>query len=187
VPVFEGTFRIRQDLQVATAAEFSNSLGADGKTIDIAGKLEYQACDSKICFIPSAVPVHWQLNVLPLDRQRAPTRFNTNSAMKPRRAALILICALLAGSAYLRSADTIPHEIDSRTFWRMVTGMSEETGYFRFQFMSNEVEFPSIIPDLKKNIKPGGFILASVPNRILRTSPPFSLALRSSSTFGAIT
>jgi hypothetical protein len=72
VPVFEGTFRIRQDLQVATAAEFSNSLGADGKTIDIAGKLEYQACDSKICFIPSTVPVHWQLNVLPLDRQRAP-------------------------------------------------------------------------------------------------------------------
>ena len=27
VPVFEGTFRIRQDLQVATAADFSNSLG----------------------------------------------------------------------------------------------------------------------------------------------------------------
>jgi hypothetical protein len=72
VPVFEGTFRIRQDLQVATAADFSNSLGPDGKTIDIAGKLEYQACDSKICFLPSSVPVRWQLQVLPLDRQRAP-------------------------------------------------------------------------------------------------------------------
>ena len=71
VPVFEGTFRIRQDLQVATASGFSNSLGADGKTIDIAGKLEYQACDSKICFLPATVPVHWQLQVLPLDRQRA--------------------------------------------------------------------------------------------------------------------
>jgi Disulphide bond corrector protein DsbC len=72
VPVFEGTFRIRQDLQVATAADFSNSLGADGKTITIAGKLEYQACDSKICFTPTSVPVQWQLQVLPLDRQRAP-------------------------------------------------------------------------------------------------------------------
>jgi hypothetical protein len=72
VPVFEGTFRIRQDLQVGTAANFSNSLGADGKTIEITGKLEYQACDSKICFLPSAVPIHWQLQVLPLDRQRAP-------------------------------------------------------------------------------------------------------------------
>jgi hypothetical protein len=72
VPVFDGTFRIRQDLQVATAAEFSSSLGADGKTVDIAGKLEYQACDSKICFLPSSVPVHWQLQILPLDRQRSP-------------------------------------------------------------------------------------------------------------------
>jgi hypothetical protein len=72
VPVFEGTFRISQDLQVATAADFSNSLSADGKTITIAGKLEYQACDSKICFLPTSVPVQWQLQVLPLDRQRAP-------------------------------------------------------------------------------------------------------------------
>jgi hypothetical protein len=72
VPVFEGTFRISQDLQVATAGDFSNSLGADGKTITIAGKLEYQACDSKICFLPTSIPVQWQLQVVPLDRQRAP-------------------------------------------------------------------------------------------------------------------
>jgi len=72
VPVFEGTFRIRQDVQVPSAADFSNSLGTDGKTITIAGKLEYQACDSKICYLPSSVLVHWQLQVLPLDRQRAP-------------------------------------------------------------------------------------------------------------------
>ena len=72
VPVFEGTFHITQDLQVNTAASFSNSLGADGKTVTISGKLEYQACDSKICFLPTSVPVQWQLQVLPLDRQRAP-------------------------------------------------------------------------------------------------------------------
>jgi hypothetical protein len=72
VPVFEGTFRISQDLQVATAADFSSSLGAEGKTLTISGKLEYQACDSKICFLPTSVPVQWQLQVLPLDRQRAP-------------------------------------------------------------------------------------------------------------------
>jgi hypothetical protein len=72
VPVYEGTFRIRQDLQIAAAAEFSKSLGTEGKTITIAGKLEYQACDSKVCFIPTSVPVQWQLQVLPLDRQRAP-------------------------------------------------------------------------------------------------------------------
>ena len=72
VPVFAGTFRIRQDLKVSSAADFSNALGADGKTLAITGKIEYQACDSKICFLPESLPVQWHLQVLPLDRQRAP-------------------------------------------------------------------------------------------------------------------
>lgn len=72
VPVFQGTFRIRQDVKVSSTAEFSNSLGTDGKTVTITGKLNYQACDSKVCFLPASVPVRWQLQVLPLDRQRAP-------------------------------------------------------------------------------------------------------------------
>ena len=72
VPVFEGTFRIRLDVRISSSAEFSNSLGGDGKTLLINGMLHYQACDSKTCFLPNAVPVQWQVNVLPLDRQRAP-------------------------------------------------------------------------------------------------------------------
>ena len=72
VPVFEGTFHIRQDVKVSSASEFSSSLGADGKTVTIKGKLNYQACDSKVCYLPSSVPVQWQLQILPLDRQRAP-------------------------------------------------------------------------------------------------------------------
>jgi hypothetical protein len=72
VPVFEGTFRIRQDLQVGTAAEFSGSIGAEGKTFTVTGKLAYQACDEKICYLPTSVPLEWKVQVLPLDRQRAP-------------------------------------------------------------------------------------------------------------------
>jgi len=72
VPVFEGKFRLTQDLKVSSEANFSSSLGTDGKSFTIAGKLEYQACDSKICYIPTSVPIHWQVQVLPLDRQRAP-------------------------------------------------------------------------------------------------------------------
>jgi hypothetical protein len=72
VPVFEGTFRISQDLKVSSVTEFSRSLGTEGKTFTITGKLEYQACDSKLCFLPTSVPVQWQLQVVPLDRQRAP-------------------------------------------------------------------------------------------------------------------
>jgi peroxiredoxin len=72
VPVFEGAFRIRQELKVNSMADFSNSLGTDGKMVAIKAHLEYQACDSKICFLPATIPVEWQLQVLPLDRQRAP-------------------------------------------------------------------------------------------------------------------
>jgi hypothetical protein len=72
VPVFEGTFRISQDVKVSSASEFWGSLGKDGKTFTISGKLEYQACDKTTCFVPTSVPVKWQLQVFPLDRTRAP-------------------------------------------------------------------------------------------------------------------
>ena len=72
VPVFEGTFRITQDVKVNSGAEFWGSLGKDGKIFTISGKLEYQACDQTKCYIPTSVPVKWQLQVLPLDRTRAP-------------------------------------------------------------------------------------------------------------------
>jgi hypothetical protein len=72
VPVFEGTFRISQDVRVNSGSEFWGSLGKDGKLFTITGKLEYQACDKTICFLPTSVPVKWQLQVFPLDRTRAP-------------------------------------------------------------------------------------------------------------------
>jgi peroxiredoxin len=72
VPVFQGTFRIRQELKVNSMAEFSGALGADGKKVTVKGTLEYQACDSKICFLPASAPLEWHLEIMPLDRQRAP-------------------------------------------------------------------------------------------------------------------
>ena len=72
VPVFEGAFRIRQELKVNSMAEFSGALGANGKKVTVKGNLEYQACDSKICFLPASVPLEWEFQIVPLDRQRAP-------------------------------------------------------------------------------------------------------------------
>jgi hypothetical protein len=72
VPVFEGTFRISQDVKVSSGSEFWGSLGKDGKIFTISGKLEYQACDKTICYLPTSVAVKWQLQVFPLDRTRAP-------------------------------------------------------------------------------------------------------------------
>jgi hypothetical protein len=72
VPVFEGTFRISQDVKMNSGAEFWGSLGKDGKLFTITGKLEYQACDQTMCYVPTSVPVKWELQVFPLDRVRAP-------------------------------------------------------------------------------------------------------------------
>jgi hypothetical protein len=72
VPVFEGAFRITEDVRVSSSSEFWGSLGKDGRTFAITGKLEYQACDTSICYVPTSVPVTWQLHVFPLDRTRAP-------------------------------------------------------------------------------------------------------------------
>ena len=72
VPVFEGTLRISQDVKVSSAADFWGSLGKEGKTFTISGKLEYQPCDNTICYLPTSVPLKWQIRVLPLDRTRAP-------------------------------------------------------------------------------------------------------------------
>ena len=57
---------------VSSAADFASSLAPDGKTFTIQGKLEYQACDSESCFLPTSVPIQWQFRPLPLDRRRAP-------------------------------------------------------------------------------------------------------------------
>ena len=70
--VFEGTFRISQEVGISSTGDFSSSLGTEGKAFTLKGRLEYQACDSRICFLPTSVPLEWQVQVLPLDRQRAP-------------------------------------------------------------------------------------------------------------------
>ena len=72
VPVLEGTFRINQDVKVSSAAEFWGSLGKEGRSLTISGKLEYQACDKTICYLPTSVALKWQIQVFPLDRTRAP-------------------------------------------------------------------------------------------------------------------
>ena len=71
VPVFEGKFRISQDVTLAADREFIQSLGP-GRAISIHGELKYQACDKTVCYMPVSVPVTWEVIVLPLDRQRSP-------------------------------------------------------------------------------------------------------------------
>jgi cytochrome c biogenesis DsbD-like protein len=75
VPVYEGRFRIAQDVTVSFDKDFSQQVAsgpADGTPLTLSGNLRYQACDSKICYPPTTVPVSWQLTVMPLNTERAP-------------------------------------------------------------------------------------------------------------------
>ncbi len=74
VPVFEGTFRIVQDVTIAfsTAGDGIRAVLSSEKTVSIAGELQYQACTDKVCYLPASVPLKWQINVQPLDLHRAP-------------------------------------------------------------------------------------------------------------------
>ncbi len=75
VPVFEGKFRIAQDVVVSFDKDFSQAVAAgpaSGTPLNVDGNLRYQACDSKICYPPASVPVSWQITVLPLNTERAP-------------------------------------------------------------------------------------------------------------------
>jgi AhpC/TSA family/Disulphide bond corrector protein DsbC len=74
VPVFEGKFRITQDLTVipSKTSDAVRSLFSHKRTIPITGELKYQACDKTICYPPASVPLRWELEVLPLDLKRSP-------------------------------------------------------------------------------------------------------------------
>jgi hypothetical protein len=70
VPVFEGNFRIQQDVTISATKDFIKSLGP-GKSMSIKGELKYQACDKNSCYSPVSLPVSWEVMVLPLDFKRS--------------------------------------------------------------------------------------------------------------------
>jgi AhpC/TSA family/Disulphide bond corrector protein DsbC len=74
VPVFEGKFRISQDVTIGAskAGDGVRALLSSQKNVAIAGELRYQACTSTLCYPPTSAPVRWELKVEPLDLHRSP-------------------------------------------------------------------------------------------------------------------
>jgi peroxiredoxin len=70
VPVYQKPFTLVQEVilegtpQAQTAFRGKNS-------VTISGTLEYQACDDKICYNPTTVPVSWTLSLRPIVFERA--------------------------------------------------------------------------------------------------------------------
>jgi hypothetical protein len=72
VPVFEGRFRVQQDVILAVRDAIAPLLVAADPTLVLAGVVEYQVCSDTVCYRPGSLPVTWSLRVRPLDRDRAP-------------------------------------------------------------------------------------------------------------------
>jgi len=92
--------------------------------------------------------------------------------MQPKliRISLALICMLaLLGVSRLsvKAADTLPGQYTDAEFWRMVTDFSEAGGDYQFEnFVSNEISYQEVLPELSRLVKPGGvyFGVASEQN-----------------------
>jgi hypothetical protein len=87
-------------------------------------------------------------------------------------AAIVVIAALLylnSGSNYRDAAvasGNLPSRLSDSEFWKMVTDFSEPGGTFRYDnFLSNEIGFQEVIPDLRKTVKPGGAYLGVGPEQ----------------------
>jgi hypothetical protein len=82
VPVFQGNFRVAEDITIAPEAQVKPALNAVGDLV-VEGTLRYQACDAKVCYPPQSVPLRWTLRYEALDRQRAPAEMQRKA--RPRQ------------------------------------------------------------------------------------------------------
>lgn len=68
VEVFQRPFRLVQEATVLATPEVQKLLGGMSE-VTVTGRVEYQACDDKLCYTPQTVPVRWTLALRPLDRK----------------------------------------------------------------------------------------------------------------------
>ncbi len=64
------------------------------------------------------------------------------------------------------TAQTIPARLTDQEFWKFITDISEPNGYFQSDnFLSNELGFQYVIPDLQRTTTPGGIYLGVGPEQ----------------------
>lgn len=65
VETYQRPFTLRQDVTIAATPEAQKAL-AGRTSIVIGGRLEYQACDDRVCYAPASVPFTFPLALSPL-------------------------------------------------------------------------------------------------------------------------
>ena len=68
IEVFMKPFKLRRDVTLLATQDAQKMLGAL-TTVTLAGALEYQACDDKVCFNPARIPISFEVKLKGLDRK----------------------------------------------------------------------------------------------------------------------
>ena len=88
--------------------------------------------------------------------------------MQMLKTLLIAVAVVLVGgvASSARAADTLPTQYTDAEFWRIITDFSEPGGTFPYEnFVSNEVSYQDIIPDLTRLAKTGGAYIGVAPEQ----------------------
>src|SRR5437588_13052256 len=76
------------------------------------------------------------------------------------------LAAAIAHVALLAAADALPSKLSDEEFWRIVSTFSERPGTFNSDnLLSNETALQSVIPELERDLKPGGVYLGVGPEQ----------------------
>jgi hypothetical protein len=79
-------------------------------------------------------------------------------------AGVVILLSLVVSTSAKQAA--IPAKISDADFWKMTVDLSEPAGYFQSDnFVGNELSFQWVIPELKRNIKPGGVYFGVGPDQ----------------------
>jgi hypothetical protein len=83
-------------------------------------------------------------------------------------ASLVAAIAIACGqtTAQQRPPDTLPAQYTDAEFWRLVTEFSERGGSFPYEnFVSNEVNYQVVLPEVQRQTRPGGVYLGVAPEQ----------------------
>lgn len=71
-PVYHGKLRLSQDIVlIPNTKKLEESVNAANELL-VEGSLSFQACDDKICYLPTSIPLKWVIKIIPPDRERVP-------------------------------------------------------------------------------------------------------------------
>ena len=77
VPVYQGSVRLLADIKIGQRKQVEHLLNESGE-LTVRGRLRYQACDDKICYLPQEIPLEWIFALDEIDRARVPEALRKN-------------------------------------------------------------------------------------------------------------